>query len=106
MLVLLYILNLLAPIVNFVGLLGLCGCIVYEDLHILVISGIMAVVGLVLGLSAYKYDIAPRMFWVKSINQIFSFSVTAVLGYAWSMAMWPCAVYMVTVLVDATSKAA
>ena len=36
MLVLLYILNLLAPIVNFVGLLGLCGCIVYEDLHILV----------------------------------------------------------------------
>ena len=106
MLVLLYILNLLAPIVNFLGLLGICGCVIYEDLSVLTISGIMAIVGFVLGLSAYKYDIAPRMFWAKSINQIFSFSVTAVLGYAWNVAMWPCAIYMVSVLVNAASNAA
>ena len=106
MVVLAYIINLLAPVVNFLGAIGLCACVVYEDLYILVFAAIMAVVGLVFGIFAHRLDIAPRWFWSKSRNELFRFSVTAVLGYAGSLAMWPCAIYMVKVLADAVANAA
>lgn len=106
MIVLAYIINFLAPLVNFVGLLGLFACIIYEELSVLLFAGVMAVVGLVFGIFAYKLDIPPRWFWSKSANDLFSFSVTTVLGYAGSLAMWPCAIYMVKVLVDAVSNVA
>ena len=92
MVVLAYIINLLAPVVNFLGMLGLCACIIYEDLYILLFVGIMAVVGMVFGIFAHRLDIAPRWFWSKSRNELFRFSVTAVLGYAGSLAMWPGAI--------------
>ena len=94
-----YIINLLAPIVNTLGAIGLCGCVVYEDLHIIAIAGVLAIIGLIFGILAYRMDIPPRWFWSKSKNELFSFSVTAVLGYAWSFAMWPCAVYLIIVLI-------
>lgn len=106
MVVLAFIINLLAPVVNILGLLGLCACVVYEDLYVLVLAAIMAVLGMVFGIFAHKNDIAPRWFWSKSRNELFRFSVTAVLGYAGSLAMWPCAIYMVKVLVDAVANAA
>ena len=106
MVVLAYIINLLAPVVNFLGVIGLCACVIYEDLYILVFAAIMAVVGLVFGIFAHRLDIAPRWFWSKSRNELFRFSVTAVLGYAGSLAMWPCAIYMVKVLADAVANAA
>ena len=106
MIVLLYIINLFAPVVNFVGILGLCGCIVYDDFYVLIISAVMAVLGLLLGIYAYRYDIPPRWFWSKSKNDLFRFSVTTVLGYAGSLAMWPCAIYMLSVIVGAMSSVA
>jgi hypothetical protein len=106
MIVLAYIINLLAPLVNFVGLLGLFACIIYEDLSVLLFDGVIAVVGLVFGIFAYKLDIPPRWSWSKSKNDLFRFSVTAVLGYAGSLAMWPCAIYMVKVIADAVANAA
>ena len=98
-----YIINLLAPVVNTLGAIGLCGCVVYEDLHILFIAGILAVVGFIFGIFAHRMDIPPRWFWSKSRNELFSFSVTAVLGYAWSFAMWPCAIYLIMVLIEKVS---
>lgn len=98
-----YIINLLAPIVNILGAIGLCGCVVYEDLHIIAIAGVLAIIGLIFGILAYRMDIPPRWFWSKSKNELFSFSVTAVLGYAWSFAMWPCAVYLIIVLIEKVS---
>ena len=73
-----YIINLFAPIVNFLGMIGLCGCLVYESYSTLIIAGIMAIVGLVFGVAAYRNDIPPRWFWSKSKNDLFGFSVTAV----------------------------
>lgn len=99
--VLAYIINLLAPIVNTMGLIGLCGCIIYEELYILVIAGALAVVGLIFGIFAHRNDIPPRWSWSKSRNELFRFSVTAVLGYAMSFAMWPCAIYLVNLVIDA-----
>ena len=99
-LVLAYIINLLAPIVNMLGLLGLCGCVVYEDLEVLWIAGALAIAGLVFGIFAYKNSIPPRWFWSRSANDLFSFTVTAVLGYAVSFAMWPCAIYLITTIAE------
>lgn len=102
--ILIYIINLFSPIVNTAGLIGLCGCVVYDDLSVLVISAIMAVVGLALGIFAYRYDIPPRWFWSRSSNQLFDFAITKVLGYAFSLAMWPGTIYLVIVLVNAVSN--
>ena len=98
--VLAYIINLFAPIVNTVGLLGLIGCIVYEDLYMLGIAAPVAVAGLIFGIFAHRNDIPPRWFWSKSKNALFEFSVSAVLGYAWSFAAWPLAIYLVKVIAD------
>lgn len=95
-----YIVNLIAPITNFLGALGVCLCFTNEDFHILIIAGVLAVIGLVFGIFAYKNDIPPRWFWAKSKNEIFSFSVSAVLGYAGIFAMLPCAIYMIQEFID------
>lgn len=94
-----YLVNSLAPIVNTIGLFGLIGSIVYEAPKILIIAGALFVVGLLFGIFAHRMDIPPRWFWSKSKNEIFGYSITAGLGYAWSFAMWPCAVYFVTLIV-------
>ena len=93
-----YIINLFAPIVNTLGAIGLCGCIVYDDFHILYTAAAMAILGLVFGIIAYRNDIPPRWFWSKSKNQIFEFSVSAVLGYSWSFAAWVFTIYLITVI--------
>ena len=95
-----YILNLLAPIVNTLGVFGFCLCFPYDDLYILWYCGVAAIVGFIFGIFAYKNGIPPRWFWSKSADEIFSFSVTAVLGYAVNFAMWPTAIYLVQGLVE------
>lgn len=95
-----FIINLFAPLVNTLGAIGLCSCVVYDDFHILWISLGLAVVGLIFGILAYNNDIPPRWFWSKSVNEIFSFSVTAVLGYAWNFAAWAFAIYLIQTIVD------
>ena len=95
-----FLINLFAPIVNPLGAIGLCGCIAYGDFHILGIGGAWAIVGIIFGIIAYHNDIPPRWFWSKSKNEIFSFSVSAVLGYAWSFAAWVFAIYMIGLVID------
>ena len=95
-----YIINLFAPIVNVLGMIGLCGCLVYESYSTLIIAGIMAIVGFIFGIAAYRNDIPPRWFWSKSKNDLFSFSVTAVLGYTWSFASWVLAIYLINEIVS------
>lgn len=93
--VLTFIINLLAPITNLLGALGACYAIMNEDWNVLILAGVFAVVGLVFGIFAYGLGIPPRWFWALSINEIFSFAVTAVIGYAGIFAAWPCAWYLV-----------
>lgn len=93
-----YILNLFAPIVNALGAIGFCTCFVYDDIHMLWYGGILAVVGLVFGILAYSNDIPPRWFWSKSKNALFEFSITAVLGYMVNFAAWPFAIYLITTI--------
>lgn len=95
-----YIINLFAPIVNTLGAIGLCGCIVYDDFHILYIAAAMAIVGFIFGIIAYRNDVPPRWFWSESRNRLFEFSVSAVLGYAWNFAAYAGAIYLVSVVAE------
>ena len=99
-LVIALVVNLLAPIVNILGLFGLLGCVVYDDLSILGIAAALFILGLIFGIAAHRLDIPPRWSWSKSKNDLFKFAITATLGYAWSFAMWPCAIYIVKVIID------
>ena len=48
-----YIINLLAPIVNTLGIFGLILSIGNDDIDVLIISGVLAIVGLIFGIFAY-----------------------------------------------------
>ncbi len=95
-----YIINLLAPIINTLGLIGLCGCVAEGDFYILIITAVLFVIGLLFGIFAFRMDIPPRWFWSKSRNELFSFSITAVLGYAWNFAMWVTAIYLIIIIFE------
>lgn len=97
--ILAYIVNLLAAITNPLGLIGLVGCVAMGDFHILPIAGMAAAVGLVFGIVAYRRDIPPRWYWAKSANDIFAFSVGAVLGYAWNFACFVGTYYLVELVI-------
>lgn len=95
-----FIINLFAPVVQPLGALGVCGCVIYEDYQSLKLAGILAVAGLIFGILAYRLDIPPRWFWAKSSNEIFSFKIVTVLGYMWSFAAWPPAIYFVRSILE------
>lgn len=91
-----YILNLLSPIVNFLGLMGVgCAWLMDDNMEVLIMTAIAAGIGLVFGILAYKNDIPPRWFWAKSRNSMFEFSVAAVFGYMVNIAMYPPCVYFI-----------
>ena len=90
----------LPPIVNTLGAFGLILSIVNDDIDVLIISGALAIFGLIFGIFAYSNSIPPRWFWSHSKNFIFEFSVTAVLGYAWNFATWPLAIYIIQLVID------
>ena len=95
-----FIINLFAPIVNPLGLLGLLYVFTQGDVEVLIGSAALAVVGFVYGIIAYHNDVPPRWFWSKSASSLFEFSVTAVLGYTWSFAAWPFAIYIVDLIIS------
>lgn len=98
--ILCYIINKCAPIINFVGLIGLLTCFIYGDNHVLIIGLFAVVIGLIFGIKAYKLDIPPRWSWSRSRNHIFDFSVAAVLGYTWSITAWVFAIYFIIFMID------
>lgn len=91
-----FVINLLAPITNALGLFGLLLACSRSEWSVLYSAIPFAIAGLVFGIFAYRRDIPPRWFWSRSTNELFSFSVTAVLGYAVTFAVYPLAWFIVT----------
>lgn len=94
------IINLLAPIVNFLGVFGFLKAIVDENWTMLVVALLLAVIGAIFGNRAYNLDIPPRWTWSDSAPEYFSFRITAVIGYSLSIASYPPAIYAITILKD------
>ena len=130
MLVIIYIIRLLAPIVNTLGIIGLltygmyvCDYMIYfEDpstyitenpttkvigtigyangMTFLYLSIGIFVIGIIFGVFAYKNDIPIRWFWAKSKNRLFSFSITTIIGYGLCFAAYPYAFFLVHYIIN------
>lgn len=100
-----FVLNLFAPFVNLLGLCGFYHIVwVIESMRMLAVVGVFALIGLIFGFRAYKLDIPPRWGWSKSPNQLFSFAISTILGYAMMFAAWPCAICFVKFLIENSLK--
>ena len=95
-----WILNKLAPIINFLGIFGFIQAGLDDDWGELFTAIPFAVVGLLFGIKAYKLGIPPRWFWSKSANDIFDYTVTAVLGYMFVFAAMPLAGYLIATFME------
>lgn len=96
MAVLCYIINILAPFTNALGLFGLLLTCSRGQWSVLYVAIPFAIIGLIFGIFAYSRDIPPRWFWSRTANELFSFSVTAVMGYVVTFAAYPLAWYIST----------
>ncbi len=119
-----YIIRLLAPLVNTLGLIGFIAYGMYAlsfhlysedplshvpDLPVeilgmisyangwmfLAISIGIFILGLWYGIKAYKNDIPVRWLWSKSKNSLFDFSLTTILGYGFCFAAYPYAIFLI-----------
>ena len=99
MIVVCWVLNKLAPIINLLGILGFIQAVLNDEWGTLLIAVPFAVVGLLFGIKAYKLGIPPRWFWSKSANDIFDFTVTAVAGYTFMFAAMPLCWYLVSTVI-------
>ena len=118
-----YILRLLAPVVNCLGIIGFIWyimCILGGDpsseTHeatmeafgkigyakggmLFVISIVVFILGLWYGVKAYKNDIPVRWLWSKSKNALFEYSLTTVVGYAFYIVAYPYAIFFIHILI-------
>jgi len=70
--------NLLAPI----GLIATCFLAAEGEGELFIVPAILAAVGLVYGMFSWRYEVAPRMFWVKSKLELFDNRVGCAIGSA------------------------
>ncbi|MBO7054229.1 MAG: hypothetical protein J6W37_02455 [Bacteroidales bacterium] len=82
MIAIVYIFNLISPIIFFVGLFGLAFQLQGEwGDEMWIYCGLSAVAGLLFGLKAWGYGVPPRWFWAKSQLDLFANRVSTVVGY-------------------------
>ena len=72
--VLSFLINLFAPIVNTLGAIGLCGCVAYGDFHILGIGGALSIVGIIFGVIVLIATISHRAGFGRSRRMRYSAS--------------------------------
>ena len=83
MIFILWILRLIMPIVSFIGIIGIIGMVEESaDTWLWVVSGVVAFLGFLLGLSSWGLTVPPRFFWVSSPLDAFESRITSSLGYA------------------------
>lgn len=99
MIVVCWILNKLAPIINILGVLGFIQAVLDDKWSQLLIAIPFVVGGLLFGIKAYKLGIPPRWFWSKSANELFDYTVTAVAGYTFMFAAMPLGWYLVNTII-------
>jgi len=92
---LLWLFNAISPITSLIGFFALCDG-EYEGYE-LIAGSVLAVVGLVVGLSSWSLTVPPRWFWAKSKMTLFNNKVWYALSYASQFFLIP---YAVTGIMD------
>lgn len=123
-----YIIRLLAPLINPLGLLGFISYIMYaiesnmyhkapltyvsefpEEIlgtisyangwMLFAVSIFIFTLGIWYGVRAYKNDIPVRWLWSKSKNKLFDFSLTTIVGYGLCFVAYPYAIFFIHFMV-------
>lgn len=97
MIVLVYIINILSPIITIFGCLILLFGFRIIETWMWVVCGISAVVGLIFGFAIWHYNVPPRWFWAKSKMELLDNRVIVALRYAFIFFLIPLCIQMVIV---------
>lgn len=81
MVALVWIISVLTNILNPIGLFAFFMYLSEGDTDLFILPLIMGGIGLVYGFATFGFNVAPRMFWVKSKVGIFDMRVGAAFGY-------------------------
>lgn len=84
MIALVWIISKITNLLNPIGLIATCLLVADGEIDMFIVPLIMGIVGMIYGFLSFEYDIAPRMFWVKSRLGIADMRVGATLGYGMS----------------------
>lgn len=124
-----YIIRLLSPVVNPMGVIGFICYIMYVVDYVtlcldpatketqwpvevvgkvtyangwlyFIVCTIVFIGGIVFGIKAYRNDIPARWLWSKSKNDLFSFSLSTVLWYAFSFVAYPYTVFLIHFFIE------
>ena len=95
-----WILNKTSMPLNLLGMLGFCVAVINDDYGVLLLAIPFALLGLWFGVKAYRLGVPPRWLWAKSVNDLFDYAVTAVLGYTFVFTDMPLAYYLITNLIE------
>ncbi|MBQ9546614.1 MAG: hypothetical protein IJU90_04950 [Bacteroidales bacterium] len=95
MIVLVYLINILSPIITILGgLILLFGFQIIET-WMWVVCGMSAVVGLIFGIATWHYGVPPRWFWIKSEIELLDNRVIVALRYAFIFFLLPLCIQMI-----------
>lgn len=82
MIVLVWIITTITNLLTPIGLISTCFLAAEGDGDMFILPAILAAVGLVYGIFSWNYEVAPRMFWVKSKLELFENRVGCAIGSA------------------------
>lgn len=86
MLVLLWLLEKLSPLINWLGIIGWIYVLSEEELVYLFCAIPLWIAGFIFGICTYEYGMPPRWLWTKSSIDIFDNKICNGVGYGWLFA--------------------
>ena len=102
MVALIWLINILSPFVTIAGLIGLAYGLDETSLELILWSSLGCfIVGFIFGIIAWKYDVPPRWFWVKSQVGLFETLIGSAFSYGLRFAFIPFAVVGIGVIAEA-----
>lgn len=78
---LVWLIGLITNILNPIGMVLAIFALSLGDWDIYLVPLIFGVDGLIYGFWAWNYEVAPRMFWIKSRTELFDSRVGCAIGY-------------------------
>ena len=95
---LLWVFQKISPILTIFGALVLFGG-GFEGYEFIV-GGVLAVLGLIVGWSAWGQEVPPRWFWVKSKLELFDNRIGSAFGYAVQFFMIPFGITFIVEIIN------
>lgn len=100
MAVLLWIWNILSPIITILGLLYICGNVDELKGWEFIVGGMCALIGLIIGFTGWAETVPPRWFWVKSKTDLVGSRVGTAFSYALQFFLIPFAIMCIIYIVE------